>query len=277
MLTDQLGIRKAGRKGRSSFSLCALPPRTAVNRIWIFCHSPETKTNPLNVNKRRSPKQSHSRCRFIFFFAVGNVHAVLTHPPAHLPPIRSYHCVYLALMVGERRAGVGEGRVGLSSPGPLFLSDPHSGSFSMWHLWGHGASLMAPRSHKCASSLRSALSQDGKEKGEDGRGRDGIINKEMKQDKHIIVDWWWEKTDMRGKKTEGWGEKTNLSEEGAYTSMWDLRKACVYLKWWPGSTAYSHGHSCLGIKRNMRKSGKAGKRPCDSHSWVCPNCRRWRQ
>lgn len=59
--------------------------------------------------------------------------------------------------------------------------------------------------------------------------------------------------DMRGKKTEGWGKKTNLPEEGASTSMWDLRKACVYLKWWPGSTAYSHGHSCLGIKRNMRK------------------------
>lgn len=52
--------------------------------------------------------------------------------PTHLPtPIRSHYCVYLALMLGERGARVGEGRVGLSSPGPLFLRDPHSGSFSM--------------------------------------------------------------------------------------------------------------------------------------------------
>lgn len=156
-------------------------------------------------------------------------------------------------MVGERSAGVGEGRVGLSSPGPLFLSDPHSGSFSMWHLWGHGESLMAPRSHKCASS--PSLCPEPGWKGEDGKGRDGIINKEMKQDKHIIVDWRWENTlTWEGKKQKAGGKKkTNLPEEGASTSMWDLRKACVYLKWWPGSTAYSHGHSCLGIKRNMRK------------------------
>lgn len=107
-------------------------------------------------------------------------------------------------MVGERSAGVGEGRVGLSSPGPLFLSDPHSGSFSMWHLWGHGESLMAPRSHKCASS--PSLCPEPGWKGEDGKGRDGIINKEMKQDKHIIVDWWWENTlTWEGKKQKAGG------------------------------------------------------------------------
>lgn len=132
-------------------------------------------------------------------------------------------------MVGERRAGMGEGRVGLSSPGPLFLSDPHSGSFSMWHLWGHGASLMAPRSHKCASSLRSALSQDGKEKGEDGRGRDGIINKEMKQNKHIIVDWWWENTlTWEEKKTEGWGKKNLIYLRRVYPQVCETCAKLVF-------------------------------------------------
>lgn len=66
----------------------------------------------------------------LFFFAVGNVRAVPTRPPTQPPPL--LHCVCLALMLAEREGlGWGEGRVGLSTPGPLFLSDPHSGSFSM--------------------------------------------------------------------------------------------------------------------------------------------------
>lgn len=68
-------------------------------------------------------------------------------------PLWYHYCVSLALMLVERGALMGEGWVGLSTPGPLFLSDPHSGSFSMWHLEGHSAILMAQRINKCASSL----------------------------------------------------------------------------------------------------------------------------
>lgn len=69
---------------------------------------------------------------------------------------------------------MGEGKPWLSTPGPLFLSDPHSGSFSMRHLWGHSALVMALKSDKCASSLISDLNQDDGKKGQrdkDGGGR----------------------------------------------------------------------------------------------------------
>lgn len=56
------------------------------------------------------------------------------YPPAYRPPLCSRYCLCLKLMLGERGARMGEGRAGLSTPGPLFLSDPHSGSFSMRHL-----------------------------------------------------------------------------------------------------------------------------------------------
>lgn len=44
-------------------------------------------------------------------------------PPTDPPPIQPNHYVYLALMLRETGARVGEGRVGQSSPGPLFPSD----------------------------------------------------------------------------------------------------------------------------------------------------------
>lgn len=80
-------------------------------------------------------------------------------PPTYPPPTHPHHYVYLALMLKEAGAGVGDGRAGQGNrhQGHCFLATSHSGSFSLSHLSGHSAPVMAQESNKCASSLHFGL------------------------------------------------------------------------------------------------------------------------